>query len=159
MNTLEPTNSPEIHLNFWFKENAIEAANYYVSIIPNSKILHVSTMMPNPETKVEIAQFELAGKKYSAMSSSNPFEFNEATSLMIQCKNQEEINYYWEHLGKNGKAQSCGWLKDCYGVSWQIIPSNLGKLLGANPNKQGQIMQCFLGMQKIEIADLQAAAL
>ncbi len=96
MSAIQTFSSPEIHLNFRFNENNIAAANHDVTIIPNSKILHVSTMSPTPETTVEMVQFALALKKYRAMSSSHLFEFNTVTSLMIQCKNQEEINQYWE---------------------------------------------------------------
>ncbi len=158
MNNNQPDNIPAINTHFWFKENAVAAANFYVTVFPHSKVLHTSTMHANTSYQVEIVQFELAGQKYSAMSSANNFKLNESMSLVIHCKSQQEIDYYWSLLGDKGIEQSCGWLKDQFGISWQIIPSHLGQLLAANPNKQSHIMQCFLGMKKISIQALQEAA-
>jgi predicted 3-demethylubiquinone-9 3-methyltransferase (glyoxalase superfamily) len=158
MKVNQPDNIPAINTHFWFNENAIVAANFYVSVFPHSKVLHTSTMHPNTSYQLEIVQFELSGQKYSAMGSANNFQLNESMSLVIHCKSQQEIDYYWNTLGEKGIEQSCGWLKDQYGISWQIIPSHLGQLLAANPNKQSHIMQCFLGMKKISIQALQTAA-
>ena len=129
----------------WFDGKAKEAAEYYCSIFKNSKILSENHM---------VVQFELNGKKIMGLNGGPLYKFNEAISLVLECDNQEEIDYYWNSLTQDGgKEVQCGWLKDKYGVSWQVIPKMLSELLG-NPNKAESVIKAFMQMKKIIIADL-----
>ncbi len=136
----------------WFDTQAEEAANFYVSIFPNSKILSVNH---TPEGKAFTLSFELNGQKFSALNGGPIFQFSEAISLFVDCRDQEEVDYYWEKLGNEGQYQQCGWLKDKYGISWQIIPKALGKLL--EKDNTGKVAQAMMEMVKIDVARLEAA--
>lgn len=141
----------------WFDGNAEEAMNFYLSVFKNSK--QVSTM-PGPGGTVMGVTFELDGLEFIALNAGPMFKFNEAVSFFIKAETQEEIDYYWQRLTADGGEESmCGWLKDKFGLSWQVVPSLLGELLGhQDRDKAGRAMQAMLKMKKIIIADLENAA-
>ena len=140
----------------WFDDNAGEAMNYYVSIFPNSKVLS-SQMMP--DGKVMGVSFVLDGQEFMGMNAGPTFKFNEAISFYVNCEDQAEVDLYWDKLIADGGEESkCGWLKDKFGLSWQIIPKQLGELMGdPDPIKAKRVMDAMLKMQKIIIADLEKA--
>lgn len=146
----------------WFNDNAEEAVNFYTSIFKNSKInytSHYGDGMPMPKGTLMTACFELDGQEFNALNGGPIFKFTEAISLMISCENQEEVDYYWNKLIEGGGAPSqCGWLKDKFGLSWQVIPAQLGQLMGdKDPKKAGAVAQAMFKMTKIIIADLEKA--
>jgi predicted 3-demethylubiquinone-9 3-methyltransferase (glyoxalase superfamily) len=146
----------------WFKDQAEEAANFYTSLFKNSKIGDVSRYGeggPGPAGQAMVVQFTLEGQEFYALNGGPEFSFTEAVSFLVNCETQEEVDYFWTKLTENGGEESmCGWLKDRFGVSWQIIPSALGRLMGdPDPAKAGNVMQAMLQMRKIVIADLQRA--
>ena len=146
----------------WFNNNAEEAANYYTSIFKNSKILEVSRYGdagPGPKGSVMIVKFQLAGQEFVALNGGPQFKFTEAISLMVNCESQQEIDELWRKLTAGGEESQCGWLKDKFGLSWQIVPTELGKLMNAkDPAKANRVMQALLQMKKLDIAKLQQAA-
>lgn len=149
----------------WFDDQAEPAANFYVSVFPNSRITAVSRygeagfeVHHRPAGSVLTVTFELEGQGFMALNGGPVFKFTEAISLMVSCDSQQEIDRYWERLGDGGdpKAQQCGWLKDRYGLSWQIVPSIMSTLMtGPAANR---VMAALLKMKKLDIAALQAAA-
>lgn len=152
----------------WFDSNAEEAVNFYISIFSqrdgsskNSKILGVSRYGeagPGPKGTVMVAKFQLAGQEFTALNGGPHFKFTEAISFVIDCKTQEEVDHYWEKLSAGGEKSRCGWLKDKYGLSWQIVPTVLGGLMqDKDPEKSKRVMQAMLRMDKIIIADLEKA--
>jgi predicted 3-demethylubiquinone-9 3-methyltransferase (glyoxalase superfamily) len=145
----------------WFDKNAEEAVNTYMSIFKNSKLLETARYgegMPLPAGTLLTATFQLEGQQFMALNGGPMFKFNEAISFMVDVQTQEELDYYWNRLLEDGTKQQCGWLKDKYGLSWQIVPSMLGKLMGdKDPVKAGRVMQAMLKMEKIIIKDLQRA--
>ena len=146
----------------WFNNDAEEAANYYTSIFKNSKILDVSRygeVGPGPKGSVMIVKFQLAGQEFVALNGGPKFKFTEAISLMVNCESQQEIDELWRKLTAGGQESQCGWLKDKFGLSWQIVPTELGKLMSAkDPAKANRVMQALLQMKKLDIAKLQQAA-
>lgn len=140
----------------WFDTQAEEAMNFYVSIFKNSKVLSVT---PGPNGIAQSVTFELEGQEFMALNAGPQFKFNESISFFVDCKTQEEVDELWEKLTADGGEESmCGWLKDKYGLSWQIIPAVLGELLSdKDPNKANRVMQAMLKMQKIDIAGLERA--
>lgn len=139
----------------WFDDKAEEAMNFYVSIFKNSKVLSV---MPGPNGTVMSATFELDGQEFMALNGGPMFTFSPAISFFVKCETQEEVDHLWENLSAGGSTERCGWLKDKYGLSWQIIPNLLGELLqDPDPAKAGRVMQAMLQMDKIESQALQAA--
>jgi len=140
----------------WFDGQAEEAMNFYVSVFKNSKVLGLT---PGPNGIAQSVSFELDGQEFIGLNAGPNFKFNEAISFLVDCKTQEEVNELWEKLSADGGEESmCGWLKDKYGLSWQIIPSALSEMLGdRDPEKANRVMQAMLKMQKIVIADLQKA--
>ncbi len=145
----------------WFNNNAEEAVNYYTSVFKNSKITSIakySDEVPNMAGKVMMAVFEIEGQQFMAIDGGAEFKFTEAISLFVDCKNQAEVDYFWEKLSLGGEKGRCGWLKDKFGLSWQIIPTELGQLLGGSyPNKSQKVMQAMLKMDKIDITTLKNA--
>lgn len=134
-----------IHPCLWFDGQARAAADFYCSIFPNSQIVSDIGMVVN---------FELNGHAYMGLNGGSQFAFNEAVSFVITCENQAEIDYYWNHLTANGGSESnCGWCKDKFGVSWQVVPSILGSLM-SNPEKGQRVVQAFLKMKKFDIQTL-----
>jgi len=151
----------------WFDNNAEEAVAFYVSIFKNVKIGNVTRygkegyeIHKREEGTVMTVDFELEGQKFLALNGGPVFKFNEAISFQIYCETQEEVDYYWEKLTERGdkKAQQCGWLKDQYGVSWQVVPSILVKMLqDKDSSKSERVMKAMLQMQKLDISTLRKA--
>jgi predicted 3-demethylubiquinone-9 3-methyltransferase (glyoxalase superfamily) len=146
----------------WFDGKAEEAMNFYVSIFKNSKVGSVSRYGeggPGPKGSVMSATFQLLGQEFIALNGGPMFTFSPAISFFVNCETQEEVDELWEKLSAGGEKQRCGWLKDKYGLSWQIIPSILGKLLqDKDAQKSSRAMQAMLQMDKIEIKRLQQAS-
>lgn len=145
----------------WFDNQAEEAAKFYTSIFKNSKIKNVSRYpegSPAPAGTVMVVSFELDGRGFLALNGGPMFKFTEAISLVVNCENQEEIDYYWEKLSAGGKEVQCGWLKDKYGLSWQVVPKAMDKLMGSsNPEKAKRAMAAMMKMVKIDIKKLEEA--
>jgi predicted 3-demethylubiquinone-9 3-methyltransferase (glyoxalase superfamily) len=151
----------------WFDHQAEEAAAFYVSVFKNSKINSVSRYSKagqeihrRPVGSVMTVAFELDGQAFTALNGGPVFKFNEAVSLQVSCDTQQEVDYYWEKLLKGGdpKAQQCGWLKDKYGLSWQIVPRVLPEMLKDHESAKAQrVMEAMLRMKKIDIAELERA--
>jgi predicted 3-demethylubiquinone-9 3-methyltransferase (glyoxalase superfamily) len=145
----------------WFDNNAEEAMNFYVSVFKNAEMLSVSRYGeagPGPAGSVMTATFRLDGQEFIALNGGPEFKFTEAVSFLIECEAQAEVDYYWDKLSAGGEAGPCGWLKDQFGLSWQVIPTVLFKLLqDEDPVKANRVMQAMLQMSKIEIAKLQEA--
>ena len=152
---------PTITPFLWFDGNAEEAMSHYVSTFRNSKIVRVSRYGdagPGPKGSVMSATFELEGQQFHALNGGPHFKFTPAISLYVDCERQQEVDDLWEKLSADPSAEQCGWLKDRFGLSWQIIPSILGKLLGdKDPAKSSAVMQAMLKMKKIDIAQLKQA--
>lgn len=146
----------------WFDGNAEQAMNFYVSIFKSSKIMHVNRYpkgAPAPEGSLMTASFELNGLKFVALNGGPMFKFSPATSFVVECDTQAEVDYYWDTLGAGGTYNRCAWLDDKFGVTWQIVPRQLGELLSdPDPAKAGRVMQAMMKMQKIDIAELQRAS-
>ena len=146
----------------WYDTQAEEAANFYVSIFKNSKILGLTRngdAAPGPKGSVLVAEFELEGQKFVALNGGPNFKFTEAVSFVVNCTSQEEVDYYWEKFLEGGKESQCGWLKDKYGMSWQITPTILPELLqDKDPEKANRVMQAMMKMIKIDIETLKRAA-
>jgi predicted 3-demethylubiquinone-9 3-methyltransferase (glyoxalase superfamily) len=148
-----------------FDSQAEEAAKFYTSIFKDSRIVRVShytevgrEIHGRPAGSVMTVAFELAGQLFTALNGGPYFKFNEAISFEVKCDTQEEIDYFWDKLTDGGEESQCGWLKDRFGVSWQIVPSMLADLFtGAAPEKEGRAMQALLGMKKLDIAKLKRA--
>jgi predicted 3-demethylubiquinone-9 3-methyltransferase (glyoxalase superfamily) len=147
----------------WFDKQAEEAAQFYVSIFKNSKILNVSRYGdagPGPKGSVMVVNFQIAGQEFTALNGGPLFKFSEAFSFVVNCENQQEVDEYWSKLTSGGGQESqCGWLKDKFGFSWQIVPTALAKLMSdKEPAKASRVMQALLQMKKIDIATLEEAA-
>jgi predicted 3-demethylubiquinone-9 3-methyltransferase (glyoxalase superfamily) len=146
----------------WFDNQAEEAAEFYTSIFANSKITDVQRYGeggPGPAGTTMAVTFELEGQQFIALNGGPHFRFTEAISLFVNCTSQEEVDRLWARLTEGGEESQCGWLKDRYGLSWQIIPTALGELLGdPDPGRSQRAMQAMLSMKKIEIAQLEKAA-
>ena len=152
---------PNITPFLWFDGNAEEAMNFYVSVFPNSKIGSVTRYGdggPGPKGKVMTATFQLDGQEFFALNGGPQYTFSPAISFFINCKTQQEVDDLWEKLSEGGEKQRCGWVKDRYGLSWQVIPTILGQLLrDRDPEKSKRVMQAMLQMDKIDIKRLQQA--
>jgi predicted 3-demethylubiquinone-9 3-methyltransferase (glyoxalase superfamily) len=146
----------------WFDTQAEQAATFYTSVFRNSRISQVSRYGgagPGPEGSVMTVTFELDGQQFVALNGGREFTFNEAISLQVSCESQDEVDAFWSSLSEGGEEGPCGWLKDRYGVSWQIIPTRLTELLNdPDPQKSQRAMRAMLDMNKIDIATLQRAA-
>jgi predicted 3-demethylubiquinone-9 3-methyltransferase (glyoxalase superfamily) len=138
----------------WFDGKAEEAAAFYASVFPDSAVTQVT---PGPTGAALVVEFRLAGVRFLALNGGPQFTFNEAISLSIDCGSQAEVDELWDKLSAGGSGGQCGWLKDRYGVSWQVVPSVLPQLL-ADPAKAGRVMTALMGMTKLDIRALQAAA-
>ena len=146
----------------WFDNNAEEAANFYVSIFKKSKVVNVSRYGdagPGPKGTAMAVTFELEGQPFNALNGGPQFKFTPAISLFVNCETQAEVDDLWKKLtAGGGSEQPCGWLQDKFGLSWQIIPTALGRMLGdKNPKKAGAAMQAMLKMKKIDVKSLQEA--
>jgi predicted 3-demethylubiquinone-9 3-methyltransferase (glyoxalase superfamily) len=150
----------------WFDTEAEEAAKFYVSLFPDSKIVRIARygkagfeQHQKPEGSVMTVQFELAGQSFTALNGGSTFKFNEAVSLQVYVKDQQELDYYWDKLGAGGnpKAQVCGWLKDRFGLSWQIAPANMVEWFGDPDERSERAMAAMMSMKKLDIATLEKA--
>ncbi len=159
-------NNVSLSTCLWFDTAAEEAANYYISIFPNSRILDVSRYdeaaskaSGMPEGSVLTVVFELNGHKFMGLNGGPVFKFSEAISIMVDCETQEEIDHYWNTLTAHGGQESaCGWLKDKYGLSWQIVPKEWANIINNKDKaKSSRAMQAMLGMKKLDIAELKRA--
>ena len=146
----------------WFDTEGEEAATFYVSLFKNSRITDVSRYGeagPRPAGTVMVVSFELDGQPFTALNGGPEFTFDEAISFQIDCQSQEEVDYYWDALTEGGEEGPCGWLKDRYGVSWQVVPSALIALIqDPDPGRSQRAMAAMMTMKKIDIAAVQAAA-
>ena len=163
VNPTPTTRKQKITTFLWFNNNAEEAANFYCSVFKNSRILNTTRYpqgSPGVEGAVMTVEFELDGEEFIALNGGPHFKFTEAMSLVVHCKTQEEVDYYWEKLTADGGQESqCGWLKDKYGLSWQITPDMLlDQWTTSDGAKAQRVMQAMMGMKKIIIKDLEQAA-
>jgi predicted 3-demethylubiquinone-9 3-methyltransferase (glyoxalase superfamily) len=153
---------PKITPWLWFDTEAEEAAQFYTSVFPNSRIVEVTrygSAGPRPEGMVMTVSFELDGREFAALNGGPEFTFNESISFLVDCETQEEVDTYWSKLAEGGEEGPCGWLKDRYGVSWQIVPTVLTELLrDPDREKSQRVMRAMLSMGKIEIDELERAA-
>jgi predicted 3-demethylubiquinone-9 3-methyltransferase (glyoxalase superfamily) len=142
--------TPKIIPFLWFNNNTEEAIKFYTAIFKNSKIIRLHPM---------VSTFELEGQRFMALNGGPPFKFTEAISLYVNCETQNEVDYYWEKLlSDGGKENRCGWLKDKFGLSWQIVPTILGKFMSdPDPKRSERVMQAILQMKKLDIKTLQQA--
>jgi predicted 3-demethylubiquinone-9 3-methyltransferase (glyoxalase superfamily) len=152
---------PKIHPFLWFDTEAEEAANFYVSVFPNSKILTVMRNpagAPGPEGQVLTVDFELDGFRVTALNGGPNFRFSEVVSFVIDCQDQAEVDHYWDRLLDGGEESMCGWLKDRFGFSWQVTPRQIFETIGG-PDAAGRerAMAAMMQMRKLDIAKLQAA--
>jgi predicted 3-demethylubiquinone-9 3-methyltransferase (glyoxalase superfamily) len=156
-----PTPGTTIGTCLWFDRNAEEAVNFYVSLFADSRIVSVTRYGkagPGPEGSVLTITFELAGREFVALNGGPHFRFNEAISMFVQCGTQAEIDRLWETLLEGGEAQQCGWLKDRFGLSWQILPSSMDRMLrDEDPKRSERVMIAMLQMVKLDIAQLERA--
>jgi predicted 3-demethylubiquinone-9 3-methyltransferase (glyoxalase superfamily) len=145
----------------WFDNNAEEAINFYTAIFKDSKVVSMSRYGdagPGPKGTVMSATFQLAGQQFMVLNGGPQFKFTEAISLYVDCDTQDEVDYFWQRLSEGGQPGPCGWLKDKFGLSWQIIPKALGEMLGDKDAKKSQrVMEAMLKMSKIDIAALRRA--
>ena len=145
----------------WFDDKAEEAMNFYISIFRNSKIVSVTRYGeagPGPKGTAMTATFQLDGQEFIALNGGPQFKFTEAISFVVNCETQEEVDEFWEKLSEGGEKLRCGWLKDRYGVSWQVVPSALGEMLqDKDPEKSKRVIKAMLQMDKIDIKTLRQA--
>jgi predicted 3-demethylubiquinone-9 3-methyltransferase (glyoxalase superfamily) len=147
--------------SLWFDGQAEEAMQFYVSTFKNSEIISIARYGdagPGPKGSVMVATFELDGQRFLALNGGPQFTFSPAISFLVNCSTQEEVDYLWERLSEGGEKNQCGWLRDKYGLSWQIVPTILGELMqDKDPEKSKRVMQAMLQMHKLDIAGLQRA--
>ena len=150
----------------WFDDKAEEAANFYVSLFKNSKIGDITRYdeaaakaSGRPSGSVMVIEFQLEGQKFVGLNGGPHFKFTEAVSFVVNCETQQEVDEFWEKLSKGGEESQCGWLKDRYGLSWQVVPTILPKLFqNKDPEQTQRVMKAMLQMKKIDIAKLKEAA-
>ena len=146
----------------WFDTQAEDAANHYVSIFPNSRIIstsHYNEAGPREAGMVLTVEFELSGERFTALNGGPQFTFDEAVSFLITCSDQDEVDYYWEKLSDGGEEGPCGWLKDRFGLSWQVVPQEMLQLLSdRDPARARRAMEAMLQMHKLDLPALRAAA-
>ncbi|MFH2135482.1 MAG: VOC family protein [Pseudomonadota bacterium] len=142
----------------WFDKEAAEAARFYTSVFKDAKIIDSTTLEDTPSGTVEIVTIELLGQTFQLMNAGSLFKFNEAISFMVNCDTQEEIDYYWDKLSAVPEAEACGWLKDKFGVSWQIVPTVMWEMQKSkDKQKLARLTDAFLKMKKFDIATLRQA--
>jgi predicted 3-demethylubiquinone-9 3-methyltransferase (glyoxalase superfamily) len=148
--------------SLWFDTEAEEAAGFYVSVFKDSRIVnvaHYNEAGPRPAGMVMTVEFELDGERFVGINGGPEFKFSEAVSFQINCEDQDEIDYYWEHLSEGGEEGPCGWLKDRYGVSWQVVLTGMDELFAdSDPERARRAMEAMFGMRKLDVAALRSAA-
>ena len=148
--------------NLWFDTEAEEAAGFYVSVFNNSRVVniaHYTDVGPGPAGTVMTVEFELDGQRFVGINGGPQFTFDEAVSFQINCEDQDEVDYYWNRLSEGGEEGPCGWLKDRYGLSWQVVPTGMEELFDdPDPQRAQRAMRAMLGMSKLDIAALRSAA-
>ena len=157
---------PKITPFLWFDSQAEEAANFYTSLFPNSKIITITrfggeaaNMAGKPPGSVMTVVFELDGQTFTALNGGPIFKFTEAISLLVNCESQNEIDFFWDRLSQGGEKGRCGWLKDKFGLSWQIVPSSLGQLLqSSDPERAKRVSDAIMQMDKLDVVTLEKAA-
>jgi predicted 3-demethylubiquinone-9 3-methyltransferase (glyoxalase superfamily) len=153
---------PRIAPNLWFDTEGLQAAEFYLSVFPNSEITnvtHYGDAGPGTAGTVLTVDFVLDGQEYTAINGGPNFTFDEAISLLINCADQDEVDHYWAKLSAGGEEGQCGWLKDKYGLSWQVVPGGMGEILGdPDPERSHRAMQAMLEMKKLDLAAMRAAA-
>ena len=144
--------------HLWFDKEAKEAANFYCSVFPDSKVKSVTTIRDTPSGDCDVVVFDLMGQEFHAISAGPLFKFNESVSFMVHCDSQAELDKYWSKLSADPKSEQCGWLKDKYGLSWQIVPAVMEKMMrDKDPKKVDRVVQAFLPMKKFDVAALERA--
>ena len=157
--TKKPVMTHKITPHLWFDKEAREAAEFYTSVFPKSKIKSTTTLNNTPSGTVEIVTIDLMGQEFMLLSAGPLFKFNESVSFIVRCKTQKEIDYYWERLSAVPEAEQCGWLKDKYGLSWQIVPAVMDKMMkDKNRERLARVTEAFLKMKKFDLAGLRKAA-
>ncbi|MCK6562878.1 VOC family protein [candidate division KSB1 bacterium] len=152
------TVKPRIVPHLWYDKEAREAAAFYCSIFPDSKITNVTTLHDTPTGDCDIVSFKLSGQPFMAISAGPLFKFNESISFIVYCDTQEQIDHYWNKLSAVPEAEQCGWLKDKYGLSWQIAPAGMDEMMRhGSPEQIARVTQAFLQMKKFDLAELQKA--
>ena len=158
---MDGINNQKIIPFFWFDNQAEESANFYIGIFKNSRINNISRYGeagPGHKGSVMTVSFELEGQEFTALNGGPQFKFTEAISFYVKCKSQDEVDYFWERLTEGGEEQPCGWLKDRFGVSWQIVPTVLVDMLDdPDPEKSKRVTEAMLKMKKIDIKVLEEA--
>jgi predicted 3-demethylubiquinone-9 3-methyltransferase (glyoxalase superfamily) len=148
--------------NLWFDTEAEEAAEFYTSVFEGSRIVsitHYTENAPREAGMVMTVEFELDGQRFIGINGGDQFKFDEAVSFEIECETQDEIDYYWEKLADGGEEGQCGWLKDRFGLSWQVVPTGMDEVFsGSDPERADRAMQAMLKMGKLDLAALRAAA-
>jgi predicted 3-demethylubiquinone-9 3-methyltransferase (glyoxalase superfamily) len=148
--------------NLWFDTEAEEAADFYTSVFKNSRVVNVTRYTeagPREAGTVMAVEFELDGQRFVGINGGPQFTFDEAVSFQITCKDQDEVDYYWERLTEGGEESQCGWLKDRYGLSWQVVPTGMDEVFAdPDPERARRAMEAMLGMRKLDIAALRSAA-
>ncbi|MGH2942258.1 MAG: VOC family protein, partial [Solirubrobacteraceae bacterium] len=152
---------PRITPNLWFDTEAEEAADFYVSVFKNSRIvnvMHYTEAGPREAGMVMTVEFELDGQRFVGINGGPEFTFDEAVSLQINCEDQDEVDYYWQRLSEGGREGPCGWLKDRYGLSWQVVPAGMDDLFAdPDPERARRAMEAMLKMGKLDVAALRSA--
>jgi predicted 3-demethylubiquinone-9 3-methyltransferase (glyoxalase superfamily) len=144
--------------HLWYDKEAKEAAEFYVSVFPDSRITNVITLHNTPSGGVDCVYFELFGQPFQAISAGPLFKFNESISFMVICEDQAEMDRYWDKLSADPASEQCGWLKDKFGLSWQIVPARMDEMLqNGTPEQVDRVTQAFLPMKKLDIAALEKA--
>jgi predicted 3-demethylubiquinone-9 3-methyltransferase (glyoxalase superfamily) len=148
--------------NLWFDTEAEEAAEFYISVFESSRIVNVTRYTdagPREAGTVMTVEFELDGQRFVGINGGPEFKFDEAVSLEVHCETQDEVDYYWERLSEGGEEGQCGWLKDRYGLSWQVVPAGMAELFADHdPERARRAMEAMLGMRKLDIAAMRRAA-
>lgn len=153
-----PATIPSITPHLWFDKEAREAAEFYTSVFPKSRIKSVTKISDTPSGTAEVVTIELAGQEFQLLSAGPYFKFNESVSFIVPCETQEEIDYYWEKLSAVPESENCGWLKDKFGLSWQVVPIGIDEMLADRDEKRvARVTQAILKMKKIDLAELEAA--
>ena len=147
--------TPKVHPFLWFDGRAEEAARFYVSVFPDSRMMKVERVSSGPGEGAAVVEFEIGGQRFGAVDGGPMYKLTPAISFVVSCDSQEEIDYYWDRLSEGGTQGQCGWLEDKFGVSWQVVPAMLDELMEGNPEG---VMGALLTMQKIDIEQLRQAS-